>query len=69
MVSPRSASRVPAIAIGPGVGGTRQWVAYRPPESAVAITARETLLWLASALEIGLKITKPESQKTGIPVM
>ena len=37
--------------------------------SAVAITARETLLWLARALEIGLKITKPESQNTGIPVM
>ena len=27
IVSPRSASSVPAIAIGPGVGGTRQWVA------------------------------------------
>ena len=29
---------------------------------------RQILLWLANALEIGLKITKPESQNTGIPV-
>ena len=41
IVSPRSASNVPAMAIGPGVGGTRQWVAYRPPDNAVAMIARE----------------------------
>ena len=68
MVNPKSASRVPAMAIGPGVGGTRQWVAYKPPDRAVAMTARDTLLWLARALEIGLKMTKPESQNTGMPV-
>ena len=68
MVRPKSASRVPAIAIGPGVGGTRQWVAYRPPDRAVAITAREMLDWDASARLMGDKTTKPESQKTGIPV-
>ncbi len=65
---PRSAFSVPAMAIGPGVGGTRQWVAYRPADRAVPMTARDTLERSARALAIGERITKPESQKTGIPV-
>ena len=68
MVRPRSAPKVPAMAMGPGVGGTRQCVAYRPPDSAVAITAREMLLCCASARLIGESTTKPESQNTGMPV-
>lgn len=56
------------IAMGPGVGGTRQCVAYRPPESAVAITASEMLDCCASARLIGDRTTNPESQNTGIPV-
>lgn len=55
--------------MGHGVGGTRQCVAYNPSDKAVAITARKILLLPAKALEIGLKITKPESQNTGIPVI
>ena len=41
------------MAMGPGVGGTRQWVAYSPPLSAVAITARDLPDWEAKAREMG----------------
>ena len=37
-------------------------------ESAVAMTASDLLLCAASARLIGERTTKPESQKTGIPV-
>ena len=68
MVRPRSASKVPAMAMGPGVGGTRQWVAYRPPDRAVPITAKEMLDCWARARLMGERTTKPESQNTGMPV-
>jgi len=66
ITNPRSAFNVPAMIIGPGVGGTRQWVAYSPELKQVAITARETPDFAAKALLIGERMTKPESQKTGI---
>ena len=56
------------MAMGPGVGGTRQWVAYRPPDRAVPITARDTLDCCARARLMGDSTTKPESQNTGMPV-
>src|SRR5690554_6410115 len=38
-----SRPRLPAAAIGPGVGGTRVWVANRPVESATVIATGDTL--------------------------
>ncbi len=63
---PRLAPRMPAAAIGPGVGGTRQWVAVRPRPRAIAGPASEILALFESALFKGDKITKPESANTGI---
>jgi len=63
---PRLAPVIPAAAMGPGVGGTMVWVAYRPVARAIAMTAIELPDSLAKALFNGVKITYPESQNTGM---
>ena len=66
---PRSAFRLLAAAIGPGVGGTNVCVADRPVDSAVAMTAIETPDFFDSDLFNADRMTKPESQNTGIEVI
>jgi len=61
---PISASRFPAAAIGPGVGGTNVWVAYNPEERATAMVAMEMFAFFASVLLSDERITNPLSQKT-----
>ena len=63
---PRSASRIPAAATGPGVGGISECVTYNPRLNAIAVTARVTFICLAKALANGDKTIKAESQKTGM---
>ncbi len=63
---PRSALRIAAAAMGPGVGGTRQWVVIRPVDKAIAEPAREILAFFESALLRDERMTKPESAKTGM---
>src|SRR5690606_3638749 len=41
ITSPKLAPRIPAAAIGPGVGGTNAWVQDRPNPSATAVPANE----------------------------
>ena len=60
---------MPAAPMGPGVGGTIVWVAYRPRLSAMALAARETLALRDKALASGARMTKPESQNTGMLTM
>lgn len=55
-----------AAAIGPGVGGTSVCVAYKPVASATDMEATATFARLANAFLKLDKITKPESQKTGM---
>ena len=52
---------MPAAAIGPGVGGTRQWVMVRPSPSAQAEAAREIPAYFDSARLSGVRITNPDS--------
>ena len=66
ITKPRSALSVPAMMIGPGVGGTKQWVAYKPELRQVAMTASDMPDLAARALLMGERMTKPESQNTGI---
>src|SRR5690625_653841 len=61
-----SAPILPAAAIGPGVGGTNVCVAYKPVANAIETEATATFACLAIAFFKEDKITKPESQKTGI---
>ena len=61
ITSPRSASIMPAAAMGPGVGGTKQCVRVSPSDRAMAVLARVILAFLESALLSGARITKPES--------
>ena len=58
---PRSAPIMPAAAIGPGVGGTRQCVMVRPSPSAQAEAARVIPAFFDSARLSGVRITNPES--------
>ena len=66
---PRSACRLLAAAMGPGVGGTNVCVAYNPVDSAVAMTAMETPDFFDNDLFRADRMTKPESQNTGIDVI
>ena len=65
MTSPRLAPRIPAAAMGPGVGGTRQCVDVSPRLNAIAGAASVIFADLESALFSGESITKPESAYTG----
>ena len=52
--------------MGPGVGGIKTCEIKRPALSANVIETAETAVRRMSALRIGSRMTKPESQKTGI---
>ena len=58
--------RVLAAAMGPGVGGMKQWEMYRPADSATVMATLEVPVRRTMARRIGSKITKPLSQKTGM---
>jgi hypothetical protein len=70
--SPMTSSRlsptpsVPAAAMGPGVGGMKQWLMYRPMESATVMATLLVPVRLTIALRMGFKMTKPLSQNTGM---
>ena len=57
---------VDAAAIGPGVGGINTCAMYRPEESPIVIATEDAPVRFTSAFLIGFRITKPESQNTGI---
>src|SRR5690606_5614911 len=63
---PRSAPRMPAAAIGPGVGGTKAWVQDNPNPNATAVPASESPAFLVRLLFSAESNTKPLSAKTGI---
>ncbi len=63
---PRPSASVLAAAMGPGVGGIKQWETYRPMDSATAAATEEVPVRLTSALRMGFRMTKPLSQKTGM---
>ncbi len=52
-----SSPRLPAAAIGPGVGGTKVWVAYRPVASATLMATTETFIRAARAFFSELRMT------------
>src|SRR5688500_3293304 len=60
---------LPAAANGPGVGGTSTCVVYKPVASAMLIAAYEVLVCFDKDRARFDRITKPESQKTGMPVI
>ena len=55
-----------AAAIGPGVGGMNTWEIYRPALNATDMVTLEIRVRFTRDLRIGFRITKPESQKTGM---
>ena len=55
-----------AAAIGPGVGGIKTCEIKRPALSANAMETAEAPVRRTSALRMGFRITKPESQNTGM---
>ena len=61
-----SMPRRPAAAMGPGVGGMNTCEMYRPLESATVSMTLEAAVRCTMALRMGFKMTKPESQNTGI---
>ena len=65
MTQPKSAPTIAAAAKGPGVGGTMVWEAVKPIPKATAVPASETPTFRVKALFNGVKITNPESAKTG----
>ena len=60
------APRVWAAAMGPGVGGMKTCAMYRPQERQTVIATLDLPVRLTSALRMGLRMTKPLSQKTGM---
>lgn len=52
-----SRPRLPAAAIGPGVGGTKVWVAYSPVASATLMATTDTFMRAASAFFSELRMT------------
>ena len=66
ITAPRSAPIIPAAAMGPGVGGTREWVEVTPNVKATVVAANGTLLFKESDLLIGLIMTNALSPNTGI---
>ena len=55
-----------AAAIGPGVGGIKTCEIKSPELRANVMATAETAVRRTSALRMGLRITKPESQNTGM---
>ena len=55
-----------AAAIGPGVGGMKTCAMYSPEPRPIDMATDEAPVLCTRALRIGFRITKPESQKTGI---
>ena len=68
MTSSRSFERPsePAAAMGPGVGGMNTCEMYRPAERQTVSMTELTSVRLTMALRMGFRMTKPESQNTGI---
>src|SRR5690606_19666328 len=66
---PRSAPRIPAVAMGPGVGGTREWLEDKPRVSATVVAAKGNLPLNDRDLLIGCMIIKALSPKTGMDSM
>ncbi|MNJ69382.1 hypothetical protein D3C77_657250 [compost metagenome] len=52
-----SSPRLPAAAMGPGVGGTKVWVAYRPVASATLMATTDTFMRVARAFFSELRMT------------
>lgn len=52
--------------MGPGVGGMKQWLMYRPMDSATDIATLDAPVRRAIALRMGFRTTKPLSQNTGM---
>ena len=66
MTKPKSAPKIPAAAIGPGVGGTIVCDAIKPKPNAIAGPAMEILAFLERLLFRGCSNIKPLSANTGI---
>src|SRR5690606_41739476 len=68
MTRPRldSSPRLPAAAMGPGVGGTKVWVAYSPVARATLMATTETSMRAARAVFDALGMTEAETQDTGM---
>ncbi len=66
MTSPRSAPRIPAAAMGPGVGGTMVCEAIKPKPKAMAGPAIEIFAFLERLLFNGCNNIKPLSANTGM---
>ena len=58
--------RVLAAAMGPGVGGMKQCATYRPMESATVEATEDLPVRCTRDLRMGFRMTKPESQNTGM---
>ncbi len=61
-----SASKIPAAAIGPGVGGTSVWDAVKPSANATAEADNVIFAFFERLLFRGDRRMKPLSAKTGI---
>lgn len=55
-----------AAAMGPGVGGMKTCEVYRPAARATVIATGDAPVRRARALRMGLRMTNPESQNTGM---
>ena len=58
--------KVPTTARGPGVGGTMKWVMYRPMPRMPPSQTMDFLVRRENSLAREDRMTKPESQKTGM---
>ena len=58
--------KVWAAAMGPGVGGMNTWAMYRPQERHTVMATLEVPVRFTRALRMGFRMTKPESQNTGM---
>ena len=68
MTSSKSFSRPsePAAAMGPGVGGMKTWLIYRPHDRHTVSMTELATVFCTIALRMGFRMTKPESQNTGM---
>ena len=68
MTSSRSSDRPsePAAAMGPGVGGMNTCEMYRPADRHTVSMTELAAVRLTMALRMGFRMTKPESQNTGM---
>ncbi len=69
MYLPKSSWKNSAIAKGPGVGGTKEWVTKRAAPSEQEMVTTLFPVFRESDLESGERMTNAESQKTGIETM